>query len=329
MLSIVIPTYNRAAKVCDRIAELLPQLASGVSVRIIDNASDEVVETVVRQRFGEGIGSKINFHRNAANVGLAANLCKCFEHADGEWLWVLGDDDSVLPDAVGHVLARIASADAAVGYMSFSTSLHTHNGERTIGGFRGLVEGPGIAGRLSNLLFISAGCYRVRKILPHLRAGYLMVYSHVPHVAMLATMMADLNVLAVMCPERLVERSPQAANQAWSHLKVLSGLPALIDLEGVDGSIAVVVRQIVHDARWRPFLGAGLHYIFNEESRPIRFWWLLLARIFICGNAEMKIRSALLMSVLPLASFKVTRQAVRTVINRRISADANEGLDRL
>lgn len=330
LLTIAIPTYNRIAKVVERVGELLPQLSDRTEVRIFDNASDLSVEDAVRSRYGDLINDKFVFYRNRGNIGLAANLCRCFELAQGDWIWILGDDDAVYVDALEKIFSEIAAPNNdSLAYISFSTSIYSHKSKRNFAQLSGFTNSSSPRACLSNLLFISSGCYRVSKVLPHLRAGYLMIYSHVPHVAILASMLADGQSDVLTTDKTLVERSPYDPKQAWSYLKVISGLPSLIDLEGIDPAISEVVAKIISDIRWRPFLAAGIHYIFNDSGRPLRFWSFLLIKIFVFGEFKMKARSLILMATLPFAAFVPTRAIVRRIINAWMTADVNEGANRL
>lgn len=329
LLTIAIPTYNRLAKVIDRIGELLPQLDDRIEVIIFDNASESSVEDAVRSNYGALIDQKFTFSRNRRNIGLAANLCRCFETAEGEWLWILGDDDAVAADAVKKITSEIDVEDDLLEYVSFSTSIYSHESEKRFSDLSGFIDARAVRSCLSNLLFISSGCYRVRAVLPHLRVGYLMIYSHVPHLAILAAMLANKKSVVLTSTKTLVQRSPYDPKQAWSYLKVISGLPALLDLEGIDPAVAEIVAKIISDIRWRPFVGAGIHYIFNESGRPLKFWWFLLIKIFVFGEFKMKIRSSVLLMLLPLAYFRTSRYVIRKTVNCFMTADVNEGNNRL
>lgn len=329
LLTIAMPTFNRISKVIERVGELLPQLEKEIEVKIFDNASEYSVEDAVRFEYGNLIDERFQFIRNRSNIGLAANLCRCFESAEGGWLWILGDDDKVEKDAVKKITTEIDTEDDSLNYVSFSTSIYKHVTEEKFSQLSGFSDVHNVRSCFSNLLFISSGCYRVSAVLPHLRVGYLMIYSHVPHLAILAAMLADGKSIVLTSTKTLVDRSPYDPKQAWSYLKVISGLPALLDLEGIDPVVAEIVAKIISDIRWRPFIGAGIHYIFNESGRQLKFWWLLLIKIFVFGEFKMKIRSFMLIALLPLAYFRISRYIVKRIVNCLMTADVNEGNNRL
>lgn len=106
-LSICIPTYNRA----DHLANCLHSIISNRSrlkldfqVCVSDNASTDHTAQVVQDAQKE---LAITYQRNPANIGLAGNFLKVVELAEGEFVWLLGDDDLLLPDALERLLGMI------------------------------------------------------------------------------------------------------------------------------------------------------------------------------------------------------------------------------
>ena len=105
LLSICIPTYNRARLLESALYALAPQvkrIGEAVELIVSDNFSPDDTATVVdnAQMWGP-----IRYHRNDENLGAARNiLILCHELARGEFAWVLGDDDLVRPDGVSRVL---------------------------------------------------------------------------------------------------------------------------------------------------------------------------------------------------------------------------------
>jgi glycosyltransferase involved in cell wall biosynthesis len=122
LLSVCIPTYNRAH--CLEIT--LPALviecenhATEVEIVVSDNAStDETLELADRYascRF-------LRWHRQPRNIGGPANIAACaMELAQGDYCWIVGDDDLVLPGAVGRILAALQdNMDCNVFFVNFA-----------------------------------------------------------------------------------------------------------------------------------------------------------------------------------------------------------------
>lgn len=119
VLSIAIPTYNRAIwlKLC--LEQLLPQVDSigdSVEVTIYDNASpDNTTETVqafIDQNFS------LSYKRNNENIGSDKNIAQCFNLAKGRYVLILGDDDIVLDGALPKIIALLKSGDFGAAFIS-------------------------------------------------------------------------------------------------------------------------------------------------------------------------------------------------------------------
>ena len=108
ILSLCIPTYNRAELLRSALLSVVPQLTEcGYEVEIVvsDNCSPDNTKEVVEwaQQFGP-----IRYHRNADNIGAARNaLFVVNELARGEFSWILGDDDFVRPGALKRIVEII------------------------------------------------------------------------------------------------------------------------------------------------------------------------------------------------------------------------------
>jgi len=102
-VSICIPTYNRAA----HLANCLQSIASnkGIStldfqVCVSDNCSTDETEEVVSRAQGS---VAINYQKNPKNLGIPRNFLKVVDMADGEFVWLIGDDDLLLPSALAEI----------------------------------------------------------------------------------------------------------------------------------------------------------------------------------------------------------------------------------
>lgn len=104
-LNIYIPTYSRPAELELQLRALSKQVTDRVKVYVNDNASSNYdVFDLARQFPSESFV----FSRNAANIGGNANIALAFAlagHAD--YLWILGDNDTLKDNAVETVLAFI------------------------------------------------------------------------------------------------------------------------------------------------------------------------------------------------------------------------------
>src|SRR4030095_6701459 len=99
LLSICIPTYNRAERLRVMLQAVLPQVAAHadkVELWISDNASSDHTPQVVADAHVLG---PLQYSRNSSNLGIVGNLITLTsELARGEFVWGLGDDDLLRPN---------------------------------------------------------------------------------------------------------------------------------------------------------------------------------------------------------------------------------------
>ena len=107
-LSICIPTYNRSEYLRECLSSIFTSIAGheqDVEIVISDNASTDNTESVVRE-FKE-THPWIRYHRNAQNIGGERNFRQVATLAQGENVWIFGDDDKMEENAVPIVLDNI------------------------------------------------------------------------------------------------------------------------------------------------------------------------------------------------------------------------------
>ena len=110
LLTIAIPTYNRACSLRELLSSVFDQLAAEPRVELIisDNASQDETAAVVEEYRQRGL--RFRYIRNETNIGADANFLQCFEGARGKYVWIFGDDDVLVADALS-VIATCLDAD--------------------------------------------------------------------------------------------------------------------------------------------------------------------------------------------------------------------------
>lgn len=106
-LSICIPTYNRARHLENCLHSVLTCLSDGASdfeVCVSDNGSTDDTEEVIA-RIGNSL--PIKYWRNATNLGIPRNFLNVVDMAEGEFVWLVGDDDLLVPDAIRRLVELI------------------------------------------------------------------------------------------------------------------------------------------------------------------------------------------------------------------------------
>lgn len=109
-LSIAILTYNRASclKVC--LESIIDQLNDDVEIVISDNASSDNTCEIVNDF--KKRADVVSYFRSDKNNGFDRNVLSALEHSKGEYVWLMGDDDILLPGAVEKVLKTLNENEA-------------------------------------------------------------------------------------------------------------------------------------------------------------------------------------------------------------------------
>jgi abequosyltransferase len=115
LLTIAVPTFNRAQYLTDLLAILEPQLAAlpQVELFVSDNASEDRTQEVIADastRFA-ACGARLRTHRHAVNIGSDANFASCYHAARGHFFWMCGDDDIIVPGALARILPHLEDSD--------------------------------------------------------------------------------------------------------------------------------------------------------------------------------------------------------------------------
>lgn len=118
LLTIAIPTYNRARYLRELLSVLFDQLIAEGRVELIisDNASPDETPAIVEEYQKRGL--QIRSVRNEINIGPDANFLQCFEMARGKYFWLFGDDDIIVPGAISQILSLLAADDYALVYVN-------------------------------------------------------------------------------------------------------------------------------------------------------------------------------------------------------------------
>lgn len=115
LLTIAIPTWNRAAYLRLNLDQLVPQLmevAHPVEILISDNCSTDESPDVVAGFMQRGV--PIRYIRNSENIGSDCNIAQCFNEAAGRYVLILGDDDLPVDGVLPWLVERLARQEFGV-----------------------------------------------------------------------------------------------------------------------------------------------------------------------------------------------------------------------
>ena len=116
-LSICIPTFNRASHLNNCLNSIIScRLNSELKFQVCvsDNHSTDDTENVVRNAQSS---TDIKYHKNSSNLGHARNYLNVVNMADGDFIWLIGDDDLLMPFAIEN-LYKLIEAHTCLLYTS-------------------------------------------------------------------------------------------------------------------------------------------------------------------------------------------------------------------
>jgi len=230
-LTIAIPTFNRPEKIASQIRSLSKELSGiedRVKILIIDNHSTLPVEGIFEEINPSNSGS-FTLIRNRCNIGGNANIARCFEMCDTPWMWLLSDDDSIIPGSILKACSIIQSYSDAF-WVNFrdpdwipSTSFP--NGPIQCFGTNDIDK----ILNFSNTLFMSNSIFCVEKMKHTISAGYQYATTSAPHLC-IAFEAISATGLWIQHDDVVVKREVPQGGDTFPTLPVAYGLPMLANL---------------------------------------------------------------------------------------------------
>ena len=118
MVSIGLPTYNRAGTIQQTIDTLLAQTYRNFELIISDNASTDETEKICEEYAARD--SRIRYIRQKENIGAAANFNFVLQEARGEYFMWACDDDLWEPDFIHDLVdLHTKNKQAVVSFCAF------------------------------------------------------------------------------------------------------------------------------------------------------------------------------------------------------------------
>ena len=114
LLSLCIPTYKRPHLLLKAIESMIDSAADyleQVQIVITDDSTDNTNEWVI-----DKVKDKIKhlkYIKNHSNLGIDGNILHAIDSSDGEFAWVLGEDDLVCQGAVKNFMSIMNKSDYA------------------------------------------------------------------------------------------------------------------------------------------------------------------------------------------------------------------------
>lgn len=120
ILSVCIPTYNRAGFLKNSLESLYRQLdgnnQNSVEILVSNNCSTDDTDSLVHSYLDKGM--PIAYFKNKENIGPDRNFLQCIYKARGKYVLLLGDDDLLLDGSINTLIQILSKNDYGVVYLS-------------------------------------------------------------------------------------------------------------------------------------------------------------------------------------------------------------------
>ena len=123
-LSIGLPVYNGAATLESTLNSIIPQLVEGTELVICDNQSTDCTAKIAKSAAREN--QRVKYFCNSTNVGFDRNVLEVVNRSCGAYVWFMGDDDDLRPNAISTVLQVL---DAHSGLSAIFSNYSVENRE--------------------------------------------------------------------------------------------------------------------------------------------------------------------------------------------------------
>ena len=111
ILSICIPTYNRIGLLKESINAIIGQVntfdINNIEIVISDNASTDGTKEYLSELIEENSELSITYFRQVENLGSDANILNTVRLASGQFVYIVSDDDILLPGAINKLISLI------------------------------------------------------------------------------------------------------------------------------------------------------------------------------------------------------------------------------
>ena len=126
LVSVIIPTYNRADTIGEAIDSVIEQTYSEIEIIVIDDGSRDNTSQIL-----ENYGDKIRVVHQA-NSGVSASRNRGIKIAVGEFLAFLDSDDLWLPTKLSRQIDMLKRTDSSIPCCICDTILHGKTGKKRL-----------------------------------------------------------------------------------------------------------------------------------------------------------------------------------------------------
>ena len=250
-LTILIPTFDRPHEVNGRLGEIEALWGSAAIVHVQVNPGKHSAADIDRSLFS----GRLTVQENPTNIGIVGNIIVGLQNIATEWLWILGDDDILIPETPARIEEAIRLCDeSAANAAVFNHWFKAPHAEPVI--CRDLKSFAAATG-FGDALFISGTLWRTSHFRSHLGDFSVYAYSCSSQTLPLFISVIEGRSPVVVSSQPLIEWRPITR---WSRLEYLDQVLILLRHP--------VIRPVAGEVY--AFMWPSLHQIFPSAMGQVR-----------------------------------------------------------
>ncbi len=108
LLTLAFPCYRRPELLRGAISSVADDVAGNeLEILICDDSHDRLNEPIAEEASRNGLN--VRYVHNSTNLGIDANIKQCFDLAQTDYCWTVGEDDRLSPGAVSRALDQLGA----------------------------------------------------------------------------------------------------------------------------------------------------------------------------------------------------------------------------
>lgn len=252
-LVIAIPTYNRVATLSKLLTKIIPHLNKDLSLLIIDNCS---VDETSKYCLSVSDNPYIKYIKNKINVGGVVNMLKCIEFSNGDYTWLLGDDDDIDTNYLEELVENIKD-HKCVGYHLVPYTRRHINVKKTK--FINKKEFVNEFYDISTYNIMSTGIYKTEEVQKFLKDAYKFVNLQHSFGLFFGKILENNQCIKILSTPILLDE--QIHTKRWSKF--------VAHIDAIESSYIIFGKDVLnkeYNIRAKQLLSIAYHSLFLKKN---------------------------------------------------------------
>ena len=270
ILSICIPTYNRAKYVDRCLREITKLKHKNIEIIISDNcSSDNTAELVQNYNIND---KRVRYFCNDTNLGQTVNVTKCFELSRGRYIYITSDEDLINLDFFEKILDDLIkySPSLVFGSIAFENNKNKFSDKEQDKIFSSIAniklpERYAFRGYISGIIY-KADCLNIEK-LTCLAFDQSNLYGYMPAILMCISHGPIITKKLTICYRDLAETQFTDYELKGINLHYSQPKSRIMQLEYK----IHLLRELISDPQFRKHLVRGLARQSIQIQRDLGF----------------------------------------------------------